>query len=162
MNIALYVYKQQVAAKITFRNNAYMYDHISQFEPLLPSEAARRNALEMASQLLRLSHQAASIAHPSVMSALRPLLRKMNSYYTNRIEGQHTLPVQIDEALKAQFSGDAATQRKQRLALAHIETEVWAERSFGEVDSPAAGQVTGDASSSHLLSHPTILLGKPS
>ena len=38
------------------------------------------------------------------MLSLAPLLRAMNSYYTNKIEGQHTLPVEIEQALRKEFS----------------------------------------------------------
>jgi hypothetical protein len=31
---------------------------------------------------------------------LRSLLRAMNSYYANRIEGQHTSPTELDQALQ--------------------------------------------------------------
>jgi len=51
---------------------------------------------------------------------LRQLLRSMNSYYTNRIEGQHTRPHEIEQALRQDFSSDAKLAARQRLALAHI------------------------------------------
>ena len=38
----------------------------------------------------------------------------MNSYYTNRIEGQHTLPVEIEQALRNDYSADADKARRQR------------------------------------------------
>ena len=108
-----------------------MYRNINQFEPLLPSEAVRDGVLEQANHLRKVATHAAIQTHPSAMAAVAPLLRKMNSYYTNRIEGQHTLPVQIDEALRQQFSGDAKTQRNQRLAIAHMNAEQWGEQAFG-------------------------------
>jgi Fic family protein len=108
-----------------------MYAHISQFEPLLPSEQKRQALLEKAHELQKLALRATGRAHPNVMATLSPLLRKMNSYYTNRIEGQHTLPAEIDTALAKQFSTDADIQRRQRLALAHMQTESWAETTLG-------------------------------
>lgn len=48
----------------------------------------------------------------------------MNSYYTNRTEGEHTRPTDIERALRKDFSGDADVARRQRLAVAHIQTEV--------------------------------------
>jgi len=47
----------------------------------------------------------------------------MNSYYSNRIEGQHTLPLEIEQALRNDYSLDADKARRQRLALAHMATE---------------------------------------
>ncbi len=70
-------------------------------------------------------------ADVTVMQALAPLLRAMNSYYTNKIEGQHTLPGDIARALAQQFSTDHDTRRRQRLAVAHMRTEAWAEQHWG-------------------------------
>jgi hypothetical protein len=56
----------------------------------------------------------------------------MNSYYTNRIEGQHTRPSDIDRALQDDFSSNADLARKQRLAVAHIRTEKNCERTLDE------------------------------
>ena len=103
-----------------------MYDHISQFEPLLPGSSRRDALLEKAHHLQRVAHAAKGRAHVSVMDTLAPMLRAMNSYYTNRIEGQHTLPVEIEQALRQDFAADADTRRRQRLAVAHMTTEAWA------------------------------------
>jgi len=53
----------------------------------------------------------------------------MNSYYTNKIEGQHTKPAAIERALHQQFDANAALARKQRLAIAHMEVEKQLEQS---------------------------------
>jgi Fic family protein len=95
---------------------------ISAFQPLLPRLHKIEPLTEMASELvdvgLRLGTQAGPLA-----DSLRPLLRSMNSYYTNRIEGQHTQPVEIERALRREFDADVAQARKQRIAIAHIEAE---------------------------------------
>lgn len=111
-----------------------LYDQPHQFEPLLPSEAAAHGLLEKAHTLLGLAHQVTGRADPSVMKPLAQLLRGMNSYYTNKIEGQHTLPSQLESALKKQFSSDADVQRKQRMALAHMDAELWAETAYAGAD----------------------------
>ena len=104
-----------------------MYDHISQFEPLMPASHRRDGLLEKAHHLQRLALAAKGRAHASVMLAIAPLLRAMNSYYTNRIEGQHTLPIEIEQALRQDFAANADTRRRQHLAVAHMHTEAWAE-----------------------------------
>lgn len=48
----------------------------------------------------------------------------MNSYYSNKLEGQHTRPVEIEQALAQQLDADEKRASKQRLALAHIDAEV--------------------------------------
>lgn len=111
-----------------------LYDQPHQFEPLLPCEAAAHGLLEKAHTLLGLAHQLTGRADPSVMKPLAQLLRGMNSYYTNKIEGQHTLPSQLESALKKQFSSDADVHRKQRMAIAHMDAELWAETAYAGTD----------------------------
>lgn len=95
-----------------------MYTQPYQFEPLLPSDARIAPLLTKAHDLSRL---ATLLLGTRVPPELRSLLRSMNSYYTNRIEGQHTRPHEIEQALWQDFSSDATLAAKQRLALAHIE-----------------------------------------
>ena len=113
-----------------------MYDHISQFEPLLPAFNHRDGLLEKAHHLQRLALAAKGRAHASVMLAIAPLLRAMNSYYTNRIEGQHTLPIEIEQALRQDFAANADTRRRQRVAVAHMHTQAWAEAHAAQTDWP--------------------------
>jgi Fic family protein len=97
-----------------------LYDHPAQMEPLLPGEHALAPLLEQAHDVQR---EARTLAGAGAPAALRQLLRAMNSYYSNRIEGQHTLPFEIESALRNDYSRDADKARRQRLALAHMETE---------------------------------------
>jgi Fic family protein len=104
-----------------------MFSDPSQFEPLLPSEAKMAPLLAKAHELARL---ASPLAAMTVPPELRALLRNMNSYYTNRIEGQHTRPHEIDQALKKDFSQNPDLAAKQRLAIAHIDCETALEQRF--------------------------------
>jgi Fic family protein len=62
----------------------------------------------------------------------------MNSYYSNRIEGQSTHPLHIARAMRQEFSGRLDIARLQRLALAHIEAERELEARIQDVPSGAA------------------------
>ena len=104
-----------------------MYTEPPQFESLLPSDARIEPLLTKAHDLSRL---ATTLAGTRVPPELRCLLRSMNSYYTNRIEGQHTRPQEIDQALRQDFSKDATLAAKQRLAVAHIEAEEALEKRY--------------------------------
>jgi Fic family protein len=104
-----------------------MYDAPHQFEPLLPSSLKQEPLLSKAHDLARGATQLAGLP---VAPALRGLLRGMNSYYTNRIEGQHTRPLEIEQALARIFSGNADLAARQRLALAHIEAEAEVEKRY--------------------------------
>ena len=112
-----------------------MYTQPHQFEPLLPSDARMEPLLAQAHDLSRAATQ---LAGTRVPPELRSLLRSMNSYYTNRIEGQHTRPHEIDQALRKDFSQDAKLAAKQRLAVAHIEAELALEQRYGGGDGAHA------------------------
>lgn len=112
-----------------------MYTNPHQFEPLLPSDARIEPLLTKAHDLSRL---ATLLSGTRVPPELRSLLRSMNSYYTNRIEGQHTRPHEIDQALRQDFSKDALLAAKQRLAVAHIEAEEVLETRYSGTDGARA------------------------
>ena len=69
---------------------------------------------------------------------LRTLNGSLNSYYTNRTEGQYTRPHEIDQALRQDFSKDAGLATKQRLAVAHIEAELALQQRYCGADGAAA------------------------
>lgn len=104
-----------------------MYTSPHQFEPLMPADARIEPLLTKAHDLSRL---ATALAGTRVPPELRSMLRSMNSYYTNRIEGQHTRPHEIEQALRQDFSKDNALAAKQRLALAHIDAEADLEQRY--------------------------------
>ncbi|MEO5793703.1 MAG: Fic family protein [Rhodoferax sp.] len=118
-----------------------MYTESHQFEPLLPSDARMEPLLATTHDL---SRAATLLAGTRVPPELRSLLRSMNSYYTNRIEGQHTRPHEIDQALRKDFSQDAALAAKQRLAVAHIEAEQVLEQRYTGLEG-ARALYTADA-----------------
>lgn len=100
-----------------------LYDHPAQMEPLLPGEHRLGPVLELASDLIRKADRLAGWSPAGALPGLRQMLRSMNSYYSNRIEGQHTLPLEIEQALRNDYAQDADKARRQRLALAHMATE---------------------------------------
>lgn len=111
------------------------YTQPHQFEPLLPQsrlEPLREQSRAVIEQSWRLS----AAAHPDTIASLRELVREMNSYYSNRIEGQHTHPQHIGQALRRDFSSKPDVARLQRLALAHIEAERELEATLDKTSSP--------------------------
>ena len=112
-----------------------IYDSPHQFEPLLPSESKLEPLLASAHDL---AVESTGITGVPIAKDLRALLRAMNSYYTNRIEGQHTRPTELDQALRQDFSKDEKLAVRQRLAIAHIEAEAQLEGQFvGQIAVPA-------------------------
>lgn len=92
-------------------------------EPILPSEVDLIPLLEHASDLRTACARLMPHVGVSARSSLGTILRAMNSYYTNKIEGQHTYPADLEEALARHFSDDADVKRRQQFALAHMEVE---------------------------------------
>jgi Fic family protein len=103
--------------------------NLGPFHPLYPEDRVVGPLLERAAALVAECHRLAGQAGAPIVAALRPRLRAMNSYYTNKIEGQHTRPADIERALHRDFDTDANLARKQRLAVAHMEVEEQLERS---------------------------------
>ena len=93
------------------------------FQPMFPEGSVRGSLLDRAASLVTECHRLSGQVGQSLGAALRPRLRAMNSYYTNKIEGQHTRPADIERALARVFDADARQARKQRLAVAHMEAE---------------------------------------
>ncbi|MGV2291376.1 Fic family protein [Trinickia sp. YCB016] len=93
------------------------------FEPLFPEDRMLDPLLERTTELVTSSQKLLPVRGTPLAEATVPQLRAMNSYYTNKIEGQHTTPAKIEAALKRDYSADDVERKKQQLAMAHIATE---------------------------------------
>ncbi|MBO0614192.1 MAG: hypothetical protein RL122_2157 [Pseudomonadota bacterium] len=106
-------------------------------EPLRLSESSRHRAA-LSDLALELAMQAASFRSslPKVIhAALADLVRSMNCYYSNLIEGHHTHPVDIERALHNDYSLNPEKRNLQLEAKAHI----CGSASSFIVDSPIFG-----------------------
>lgn len=117
-----------------------MYDSPHQFEPLLPAIVPPA-LLAKADEIIRRTNQLTAIAHPSARTVVRELVRAMNSYYSNRIEGQSTHPRHIERALKHEFSDRPDIAQLQRVALAHIDAERALEQTHDTAKPPLSTSV---------------------
>jgi Fic family protein len=94
----------------------------SSMEPLMPS--SRRSELQDLAWTLGGESAALSSALSSPSrSAVAHLLRIVNSYYSNLIEGHATLPGDIERAYRQDFSEDPQQRDLQIEAKAHVEVE---------------------------------------
>ena len=96
-------------------------------EPLLISGDSRhRGALtDLAFDLTQKSASFRRSLPPSVLVSLANLVRAMNCYYSNLIEGHDTHPVDIERALKNDYSKDTHKRDLQLEAKAHIHVQEW-------------------------------------
>lgn len=61
------------------------------------------------------------------IDAIKDLLKITNSYYSNRIESEGTHPIDIEKAMKKEFSNDEKKKNLQQLSLIHIEIQEYLE-----------------------------------
>lgn len=94
---------------------------IASMEPMLPEE--RQDLEDLATDLVARTSSLAGRLHPVLRASIGDLVRSMNCYYSNLIEGHNTLPIDIDRALRADFEGDATKRNLQLEARAHIEVQ---------------------------------------
>ncbi|WP_157793112.1 Fic family protein [Bordetella genomosp. 8] len=92
-------------------------------EPAFPNDAELVGLMESVADLRVSAVRLCADAGERSRVALSTLLRAMNSYYTNKIEGQHTLPADLEAAMGRRFSDDEDVHRRQELALAHMRLE---------------------------------------
>lgn len=91
-------------------------------EPMLPQD--RSQALEnLAVELVAKANQLSGQVKPEVRDSIGDLVRSMNCYYSNLIEGHNTHPRDIDNALDDRYSEDPKKRALQKEAIAHIEVQ---------------------------------------
>ena len=100
---------------------------VSEMEPLYISDASRhRGPLnDLALDLTQKSAGFRRSLPASLLSSLADLVRAMNCYYSNLIEGHDTHPIEIERALKNDYSSDAHKRDLQLEARAHIAVQQW-------------------------------------
>ncbi len=94
-------------------------------EPLLIGDGSRHRA-ELTDLALELAQKSAGFRRSlpeSLVASLANLVRSMNCYYSNLIEGHDTHPVEIERALKGDYNEDAKKRDLQLEAKAHIEVQ---------------------------------------
>src|SRR5947208_4244768 len=102
-------------------------ESITLMEPLLIGADSRHRA-SLTDLAIDLAGRSAGFRRslPSAMlPALVNLVRAMNCYYSNLIEGHDTHPVDIERALKNDYSNDARKRDLQLEAKAHINVQKW-------------------------------------
>lgn len=99
----------------------------AEMEPLLIGETSRfRGALtDLAVELAQKAAGFRRSLPETLLKSLADLVRSMNCYYSNLIEGHYTHPVDIERALKNDYSKDARKRDLQLEAKAHVAVQKW-------------------------------------
>ena len=119
-------------------------ESIALMEPLLIGESSKhRGALnDLALELAQKSAGFRRSLPESLLTSLADLVRAMNCYYSNLIEGHDTHPIEIERALKGDYSKDAKKRDLQLEAKAHIEVQRWIDAGSLKGRSVAADSIT--------------------
>jgi Fic family protein len=98
-----------------------MFESTGLMEPMLPTPSRELEDLiiEMIQKASTLTSQIPNI----VQKIIGELVRSMNCYYSNLIEGHHTHPYDIERALKKEYSQEIEKRNLQLEAVAHIEVQ---------------------------------------
>ncbi len=107
-----------------------MYSKPSEMEPLLPTGVHELEdmSLEVVSNSSALGGQ----LHLVTQKAVIEFLRLINSYYSNLIEGHSTHPIDIERAMRQDYSNDSVERDLQEESLAHINCQRKVELCIGE------------------------------
>ena len=89
--------------------------------PLCPEKG--EDLHDLALSVIQKSAILGSRQHPVTMRSLHELLRIMNSYYSNLIEGHNTHPYDIVRAMQKQYDTEPAKRHLQMESVAHIRVQ---------------------------------------
>jgi len=94
---------------------------IAAMEPLLPDD--NKELEDLATDLVAKASGLATRLHPVLRASVGDLVRSMNCYYSNLIEGHNTLPVDIDRAMNNELATEPERRNLQLEARAHVRVQ---------------------------------------
>jgi Fic family protein len=102
-------------------------ESIGLMEPLLVPEGSRHRTglADLAVELAARSAGYRRSLPDGIVTTLADLVRAMNCYYSNLIEGHDTHPVDIERALRNDYSAEPEKRNLQLEAKAHIAVQQW-------------------------------------
>lgn len=113
-----------------------MIEPVTRIEPCLP-EMFEPQVANLANKLTAASTLLGARLPVQTAASLAELVRIMNCYYSNLIEGHNTRPRDIERALAAEFEADSERRNLQLEAAAHIRVQ-------REIDRRHAAGTLGD------------------
>jgi len=120
-----------------------LFDHPSDMEPLLPGGDEGKSS-RLALALIRGAERLRASLHPITRGLVADLVRSMNSYYSNLIEGHRTRPRDIEAAIRKDFSTNPAQRSLQLQHIAHMEVQA-------EMEARLPSMAAGDLCSADFL-----------
>lgn len=120
---------------------------VSLMEPLIILEGSRRRPplTDLALELAQKSAGFRRSLPSALVASLADVVRAMNCYYSNLIEGHDTHPIDIERALKNDYSRDSRKRDLQLEARAHITVQQWIDtggiKSGSAVDAAVVAEI---------------------
>jgi Fic family protein len=96
---------------------------------------------DLVAELSSLSAKLGRSLHPRTAANLAELVRIMNTYYSNLIEGHDTRPRDIERALAGEFDKDQGRRNLQMEAAAHVRVQSEIDRMAAEERLPEPASV---------------------
>lgn len=110
------------------------------FSPVIPRELSSGNIkqelLVLAEEVIIKSAMLEANYNPLVITAIREMLRNVNSYYSNQIEAEGTHPIDTEKAMRKEYSTDEKEKKLQMLSVSHIKTQESLEKSIEDGINP--------------------------
>ena len=121
------------------RPNNRMLESVQRIEPARLEDVPEAIA-DVVAELAAASATLGSALNPRTAGNLAELVRIMNTYYSNLIEGHHTRPKDIERALAGEFDQDERRRNLQIEAAAHVrvQTEIDRMAAEGRLPEPAS------------------------
>lgn len=118
-------------------------ESVSRIEPARLDDIPEAIA-DAVADLCAVSAVLGSALHPTTAANLAALVRIMNTYYSNLIEGNNTRPKDIERALDGFFDKDEKRRNLQLEAVAHVRVQA-------EIDRMAAENILPEPASSDFI-----------
>lgn len=118
-------------------------ESVSRIEPARLDDIPEAIA-DAVADLCAVSAVLGSALHPTTAANLAALVRIMNTYYSNLIEGNNTRPKDIERALDGFFDKDEKRRNLQLEAAAHVRVQA-------EIDRMAAEKILPEPASSDFI-----------
>jgi Fic family protein len=110
------------------------------FTPIIPTELSSGNIIQellvLLEEIVVKSAMLEANYNPIVISAIRNMLRNVNSYYSNQIEAEGIHPIDTEKAMRKEYSLDDKERKLQMLSVAHVKTQKLLEKSITQGTNP--------------------------
>ena len=107
--------------------------------PIIPKSdqyPIRQEILNKAENIIIESAKLTGNLNIHLINSIKENLRTINSYYSNKIESEGTHPIDIERAMKNDFSQDDKKKSMQQLSLVHIDVQKYLESTLDRSSKP--------------------------